>query len=102
MGGKVNTLYTHMHTHTLELQQADRFRDLMMLPMITEGEAQDNYQCIPKVSKQPRDLLECNNWLRLWVISFSFSVWGANFWWVVYWVLVTSLRSWCFDILILW
>ena len=27
-----------------------------------------------KVSKQLRYLLECNNWLRLWVISFNFSV----------------------------
>jgi len=26
------------------------------------------------VSKKLKDLLECNNWLRLWVISFIFSV----------------------------
>jgi len=43
-----------------------------MLPITTNGEAQGNYRCILKVSKQLRDLLECNNWLRLWVISFSF------------------------------
>ena len=40
--------------------------------MIINGEAQGNYRCILKVSKQLRDLLECNNWLRLWVISCSF------------------------------
>ena len=45
-----------------------------MLLIITESEAQGDYRCIPKVSKQLRDLLERNNRLRLWVISFSFSV----------------------------
>ena len=44
-----------------------------MLPIMTEGEARGDYRCIPKVSKQLRDLLECNNRLRLWIISFSFS-----------------------------
>ena len=43
-----------------------------MLPIITEGEARGDYRCIPKVSKQLRDLLDCNNQLR--VVSFSFSV----------------------------
>ena len=33
-----------------------------------EGEVRGDYGCIPKVSKQLGDLLECNNWLRL--ISF--------------------------------
>jgi len=45
-----------------------------------------------KVSKQLRDLLECKNGLRLWVISFSFSNYDF-FWWGVYWVLETSLSS---------
>ena len=41
------------------------------VPIITEGEGRGDYRCIPKVSKWLRDLLECNNQLRLWVISFS-------------------------------
>ena len=28
-----------------------------------------DYRCILKISEQLRDLLECNNRLRLWVIS---------------------------------
>ena len=49
------------------------FRDIWDAPVITsdeEGKAHGGYRCIPKVSKQLRDLLECNSWLRLWV-SFS-------------------------------
>jgi len=36
-----------------------------MLPIITKGEAQSDYRRILKVSEHLRDLLECNNWLRL-------------------------------------
>ena len=43
-----------------------------------------------KVSNELRDLLECNNQLRL---GDNLSVWNMNFWWGVYWVLETSLRS---------
>ena len=42
-----------------------------MLPIMTESKAQMVH---PKVSKQLRDLLECNNQLRLGVTSFSCSV----------------------------
>jgi len=33
---------------------------------------------LKQVSKKLKDLLECNNWLRLWVISFIFSVWNMK------------------------
>jgi len=43
------------------------FRDLRDVILITEGKARGDYRCIPKVSKQLRDLLEYNNWPRLWL-----------------------------------
>ena len=43
-----------------------------MLPNSSKGKARAD-RCIPKVSEQLQDLLECNNRLRLWIISFSFS-----------------------------
>ena len=46
-------------------------------------ESCSGYRCILKVFKQLRHLLECNNRLRQWVISFSFSVQNANIWWGV-------------------
>ena len=45
------------------------------LPIITQGEAQGDYRCIPKVSQHLRDLLECNNWLRL------YGLYLLGFWW---------------------
>ena len=51
-----------------------------MLPIITEGKARGEYcGCIPMLSKQLRDLLECTNWCRLWDVSISFSVSNMNF-----------------------
>ena len=41
---------------------------------ITKGEAQGDYRCIPKVSKQLRYLPEGDNRLRLWLIPFSLSM----------------------------
>ena len=47
---------------------------LGMPSIITEGEARGDYRRILKISTQLRDLLECNNWLRLWGRAFSFAV----------------------------
>ena len=42
-----------------------------MLPIITEGEARGDYSIGAEgLYKQLRDLLECNNQLRLWDIYF--------------------------------
>lgn len=48
------------------------FRDRGMLPIITEGEARGDCRYILKV--HILKVLKCNNRLRLWVISSSFSV----------------------------
>ena len=89
----VYCLHISIHRSLHSNRSLSCFRYLRDVILITEGKAWGDYRCIQKVSKQLRDLLEYNNWLRLWVISFSFSVWNTNFWWGVHWVLETSLSS---------
>ena len=40
----------------------------VLCSMLLGGEAKGDYRFIPKVSKQQRGLLKCNNQFRLWVI----------------------------------